>query len=164
MMENIYQRIRERQEARGIEGRHVFLLQGADAAECLERIRRYLFTYDLLRYSRVEIAGDPPLQATDRDFPGRLEDGIAENRRRLQALFDELRQEGVETLGDLGNLSQGHLTNTLHTATHLLDGFFGIDSFFFSLVEGTHEISGQLQKKIASDPGRYMLVEVRGTF
>lgn len=164
MMENLYQEIRKRQEARGIEGRHVFLLKGADAEECLERIRHYLSTYDLLRYSRVEIGDTPPLRATDPAFQGHLAKSMTENRRRLRSLFDELRREGVETVGDLGELNQGHLTNTLHAATHLLDGFFGIDSYFFNLVEGTHEISDALRKKIASAPGRYMLASVIGTF
>ena len=164
MTEDLYRKIRERQESRGIEGRHVFLLKGADAAENHERIRRYLSTYDLLRYSRVESGDAPPLQASDPGFQRRLEDGMAENRRRLRSLLDEMRREGVETLEDLGELSQGHLTNTLHTATHLLDGFFGIDSHFFNLVEGTHEISDALRRKTASFPGEYMLVSVVGTF
>ena len=164
MIENPYRRIRERQESRGVEGRHTFLLKGEDAAESLERVRRFLSTYELLRYSRVETDGDPPLPATDPGFLGRLDECIAENRRRLRSLLDELRREGIESLEDLGDLSQGHLTNTLHTATHLLDGFFGIDSFFFNLVEGTHEISDALRQKIASDPGQYMLVSVIGTF
>jgi hypothetical protein len=161
---NIYKKIRKRQETRGIEGRHVFLLKGANAEECLERIRHFLFTYDLLRYSRVEIAGDPPLPASDPDFEGRLEKSMEENRRRLCSLLEELRREGIETVRELGDLSQGHLTNTLHTATHLLDGFFGIDSFFFNLIEGTHDVSEALRKKIVSSPGQYMLVSVLGTF
>ncbi len=164
MTENIYQEIRKRQEARGIEGRHVFLLQGADSGECLERIRHYFSTYDLLRYSRVEIGDTPPLQATDPAFQGHLERSMTENHRRVRSLLDELRREGVEKVGDLGDLSQGHLTNTLHAVTHLLDGFFGIDSFFFNLVEGTHDISDALREKIASTPDQYMLVSVIGTF
>ena len=164
MTEDLYRKIRERQEARGVEGRHVFLLKSADAAECLERVQRYLSSYDLLRYSRVESGDAPPMPASDPDFQSRLEEGMGENRRRLRSLLDELRREGIETLEDLGELSQGHLTNTLHTVTHLLDGFFGIDSHFFNLVEGTHEVSDVMREKMASDPGQYMLVEVRGTF
>jgi hypothetical protein len=164
MTEDLYRKIRERQESRGLVGRHVFLLKGTDAAECLERIRRYLSGYDLLRYSRVESGDAPSMPASDPAFQRRLEESVAENRHRLQCLLDELRREGIETLEDLGELSQGHLTNTLHTATHLLDGFFGIDSYFFNLVEGTHEVSDTLREKIASDPGHYMLVSVIGTF
>ena len=164
MTENLYREIRKRQEARGIEGRHVFLLKGAAADECLERIRHYLFTYDLLRYSRVEFAGDPPMRANDPGFEDHLERSMTENRRRVHSLLDELRREGVETVGDLGDLSQGHLTATLHAAIHLLDGFFGIDSFFFNLVEGTHDLSDALREKMASSPGQYMLVSVVGTF
>jgi hypothetical protein len=69
----------------------------------------------------------------------------------------------VESLGDLESLPQGYQSKTLHTLTHLLDGFFGIDSHFYNLIEGSHGVSAGLRGKIDSSPGGYMLLAVRAS-
>ena len=103
------------------------------------------------------------LTAEDPRFPGRLEDALAENSRRVRAFLEELHGEGVDTLMQLETLPQGYQSKTLHTVTHLLDGFFGIDSFFYNLVEGSHGISDELRKKIAAEPAAYMLIAVKAS-
>ena len=163
MTDNVYHEIRDRQRRSAVESRHQFLVKGADAEDCLEKIRLFFRNYQLLRYHTVELAGDGVLPATSAEFWNRLEVGVAKNRTTVRALLGELRLEGLETLEDLEEMPEGYLGKTLHTATHLLDGFFGIDSYFYNLVEESHQVSAGLRKEIGSRPAAYMLLSVRGS-
>jgi hypothetical protein len=58
-------------------------------------------------------------------------------------------------------LKQGYATKILHTLTHLLDGFIGIDSAFYNLVEDSHWVSGELAEAIRVAGAEYWLVPVR---
>jgi hypothetical protein len=58
-------------------------------------------------------------------------------------------------------LQQGYVTKVLHTLTHLLDGFIGIDSVFYNLVEDSHWASEGLLKALQDTAGEYWLVPVR---
>ena len=52
----------------------------------------------------------------------------------------------------------------LHVITHLLDGFFGIDSYFYNLVEDSHWVSEELRATIKTSPSRYWLIAVEADF
>ncbi len=52
-------------------------------------------------------------------------------------------------------MPQGYKSKMLHVITHFLDGFFGIDTFFYNLEEDSHWVSEELQKKIAEAPTYY---------
>ena len=146
-----------------VNARHEFLVQGEDIPSCSKRIHTFLDGYQLVRYGTVEIEEATSLAGNSPGFPGRLEDAISENRRRIRDFLQELHKEGVETLLQLETLPQGYQSKTLHTVTHLLDGFFGIDSFFYNLVEGSHGISDELRKKIAAEPAAYMLIAIKAS-
>ncbi len=72
------------------------------------------------------------------------------------------RGEGVSLLNDLENMPQGYRTKMLHVITHLLDGFFGIDSYFYNLEEDSHQVSEELKKKMAGELTDYWLLPVEG--
>ena len=78
--------------------------------------------------------------------------------------INELTGCGVNRLDDIKNLEQGYKSKTLHTIAHLLDGFFGIDSCFFNLIEDSHWLSAALKDKIMENPGQYWLVEAHPVF
>ena len=44
-------------------------------------------------------------------------------------MLAELRESGYEKLPDLVGMKQGYDSKVLHTVTHLLAGFFGVDTF-----------------------------------
>jgi hypothetical protein len=78
-----------------------------------------------------------------------------------QTLYRRLKEEGVTSLDQLPHLEQGYVTKVLHTLTHLLDGFIGIDSVFYNLLEDSHQVSGSLAADIQASPTAYWLVPIR---
>ena len=146
-----------------VDARHKFLVQGEDIDSCSVNIHTFLNSYQLVRYGTVEVEEATSLAGGSPGFLGRLDEAIAENRRRIRVLLEELQEEGVKTLLQLETLPQGYQSKTLHTITHLLDGFFGIDTFFYNLVEGSHGVSDELRKRIAAEPAAYMLISVKAS-
>ena len=76
----------------------------------------------------------------------------------LQNLIKELQGEKVTAIEDLNALPQGYKTKLLHIITHFLDGFFGIDTYFYNLVEDSHWVSPEMQAAIAENPSDYWLL------
>ncbi len=77
------------------------------------------------------------------------------------SLVETLKDEGVETLDGLVQMEEGYLTKLLHTLTHLLDGFIGVDSVFYNLVEDSHRISRTLKMSVDTECEKYWLIPVR---
>ena len=142
--------------------RHELLVKGKDLETCRNKVLRFFTDYQLVRYSSVTLQEGESLGAGDQGFGSRLEKAELENRRVLHGLMEELRDEGVADFNDLENMPQGYRTKMLHVITHLLDGFFGIDSCFYNLEEDSHWVSGELKKKIAAAPSSYWILTVEG--
>ena len=86
---------------------------------------------------------------------------LAANDSFARRMLAHLKEEGVTSLEQLPDLPQGYVTKVLHTLTHLLDGFIGIDSVFYNLVEDSHRISTELMASLRTAPANYWLVPVR---
>ncbi|MEW6586553.1 MAG: hypothetical protein AB1442_13210, partial [Nitrospirota bacterium] len=104
------------------------------------------------------------LSCSSPDFWNALDQAVLKNREILSELAEELRHEGVKTLHDLERIPQGYQSNMLHVMTHLLDGFFGIDSYFFNLVENSHWVSDALRARMRGCPTGHWLVAVEADF
>ena len=139
---------------------HEILVKGDDFGTCKAKILQFFERYELVRYSQIDVAQDASLSAGDPDFDDRLQKAILKNRGILQALTDELQREGVDTVHDLSALPQGYKTKMLHVITHILDGFFGIDTYFYNLEEDSHWVSDVLSKKIHAHSSKYWLLTI----
>lgn len=139
---------------------HEILIKGKDFERCKTRVTKFFDTYQLIRYSVVKINKDKSLSAENPNFSGRLSGALQKNRLILSGMMGELRSEGVSTLDDIENLPQGHKSKLLHIACHFLDGFMGIDTYFFNLEEDSHWVSVKLMKKIESEPSEHWLLMV----
>jgi hypothetical protein len=139
---------------------HEILVKGTDFEACKAKVLQFFERYQLVRYSQIDAAQDASLAAGDPDFDDRLQKAILKNREILHALRDELQREGVDTLHDLSALPQGYKTKMLHVITHLLDGFFGIDTYFYNLEEDSHWVSDTLIKKIHTNSSYYWLLTI----
>jgi hypothetical protein len=64
----------------------------------------------------------------------------------------------VTGIEDLLALKPGYPSKVLHILTHMLDGFIGIDSAFYNLVEDSHWLSEPLRTTILRNPEGYWLV------
>jgi hypothetical protein len=116
----------------------------------------------LIRYDQVLVQEDESLNASDKEFWSRLEQGIAANHSTIGELLQNLKDEGFTTLEELHGVEKGYVSKTFHTIAHLLDGFVGIDSRFYNLEEDSHGISQELRQKIHDAPEKYWILKVKG--
>ena len=140
---------------------HTFLVHAETAALAGRHVERYLEGNQLITYARFFVNEAEILAGTDPAFADVLERGLAANRAFGQRMLDHLHAEGVSRLDQLLDLEQGYVTKVLHTLTHLVDGFIGVDSVFYNLVEDSHRLSPALTATLQRDPGGYWLVSVR---
>lgn len=140
---------------------HYFLVQSPTGERACRHVERYLDGNQLISYATFVVQPAEAINAQDALFWRTLEYGLTANDRFARRMLDHLKEEGVTSLEQLPDLPQGYVTKILHTLTHLLDGFIGIDSVFYNLVEDSHRVSSGLHAAIQSTPGGYWLVPVR---
>ncbi len=137
---------------------HEILAKGSDLNSCKNKTLRFFQNYQLVRYSRILIKEF--LQPSHPFFWEKIEKAVLKNHHILNELIEELEIEGIKTMKDLQTISQGYKTSMLHTITHLVDGFFGVDTYFYNLEEDSHWISDELKEKIKQNPDHYWLFSI----
>lgn len=140
---------------------HYFLVQGEDLKEAVEKVKNFLENYQLVNYDNFSVDEGNSPSATEKNFWKDLEEALEKNVSLLRNYLSELKREGsILTLEDIERIPQGYLSKIFHLVAHLIDGFFGIDSYFYNLVEDSHWISLPLRKNLLKTPERYFLVKV----
>jgi len=89
-----------------------------------------------------------------------VDSGLEKNRESVISLIDELQTSGYSQLLDLADMKQGYESKILHILVHFLDGFIGIDSSFYNLIEDSHQISDSLHLRIKQNPQNYWLFRI----
>ncbi len=140
---------------------HYFLVHSQSLQLAGQHVGRYLAGNQLVSYAEFFVREEEILNGTDLRFWPTLEQGLAANTAFARRMLDHLKEEGLTTLDQLLELKQGYATKILHTLTHLLDGFIGIDSVLYNLVEDSHRVSEELVEAIHTSPATYWLVPVR---
>jgi hypothetical protein len=140
---------------------HYFLVHSCSGEFAAQHVERYLDGNQLISYADFFVRAEEVLNGTDALFWRTLESGLAANDSFARRMLDHLKEEGVTTLDQLVDLQQGYVTKILHTLTHLLDGFIGIDSVLYNLVEDSHRVTAPLAQAIRTTPIEYWLVPVR---
>ena len=140
--------------------RHLILVKGPDFQACKARVLDFFQQYQLVRYSHITVLENESLAASDPGFGDRLHQAILENRKILHELIEELQREGIRTLNNIEDIPQGYKTKMLHVITHLVDGFFGIDTSFYNFEEDSHWVTDDYRGKIASAPSLYWLLSL----
>ncbi len=143
---------------------HHFLAKGETRAVADRQVLAFLDKTLLVRYSEVSIEEETSMTATDPRFWPTVEDLARQHRQTCQHFIDSLQETGITTIGDLAHIEQGYPSKLLHILAHLVDGFFGIDSIFFNLIEDAHTISPALASAIEADPRNYHLVTTSCSF
>ena len=142
---------------------HDILIAGSGFESCRQQVLRFFDRTMLIRYDEVTVMENESINGIHKSFWPRIERGLEANQKILQEFLANLKQEGFITLNDIQSLEKGYLSKILHTIAHLQDGFIGIDSRFYSLVEDSHGISRDLQQKIAAAPENYWILRIKGT-
>ncbi len=141
---------------------HYFLIQSIDFESACDHITRFLESYALLSYDHLKFDREGSRRASDPGFTALLEILQQRNKEIIKQFLNELFQEGYAEIFDLAEIPQGYLSKIFHTLAHLLDGFLGIDSYFYNLEEDSHGISPQLKRKLLEIPDRFWLIKVYG--
>lgn len=139
---------------------HYFLVHSQSGELASRHVERYLAGNQLITYAEFFVWTAETLNGTDSSFWPTLDRGVAANERFARRMLEHLKEEGITTLEQLPDMQQGYLTKILHTLTHLLDGFIGIDSVFYNLIEDSHRLTQGLAEDIRATPGEYWLVPV----
>ncbi len=142
---------------------HEFLVEGQTLSECKGKIKRFFDLYELVSYSDIFFLEPMVLRGDHPGFWDRLSTSESVNRDLLRLWLEELGDTGVRSLEDLIHLPQGYPSKLLHTITHILDGFFGVDSYFFNLIEDSHWVSPGLKSLVEKRPNLYWLISVEVT-
>jgi len=146
-----------------LEVTHKILAMEPDFAKSSAHVLRFLDHTSLVQYDAVRVVAAESYSATDPRFWPWLEQGLAANRQVLTQLTGELRAAGTKEFGDLVAMPQGFQSKIFHTMAHLLDGFFGIDSQFYSLPDDSHWLEASLRRQIETDPEDFWLITVVAT-
>ena len=139
---------------------HEILTKDQDFEFSKKRVLRFFQKYHLVSYSHVHVFDNESLPASSHDFESRLQKALLKNRQLLNTLLNDLLSEGYTTIQDLQTIPQGHRTKIFHVITHLLDGFFGLDTHFYNLEEDSHWVSDAFWEKIKTNPSQYWLLAV----
>jgi hypothetical protein len=141
---------------------HDILIAGPDFKSCRQRLLRFFDRTMLVRYDKVMVIENESFNGAHKNFWPRIQEGLTANQKVLRDFLAHLTEEGFTSLDDLQNLEKGYLSKILHTIAHLLDGFIGIDSRFYSLAEDSHGVSRNMQQEIIASPERFWIIRVMG--
>ncbi len=139
----------------------LFLVEAENFQSGCEKVSFFLEKSALVNYEQIHFEKEISLPATDDRFLPRMENGMKRNRQTIRSFIDELRTIGYDTLDDLSRMQQGYESKILHIMVHLLDGFIGIDSSFYNLVEDSHQVSNRVFSRIAKKPENFWLMEIK---
>lgn len=148
------------EDSRETEYHHEILVKGSDFQACKKKVLLFFEKYQLVRYSDIAILENRSLSAADSGFENRLNEAILKNRQIVNELIEELQSKEITTLNDLKKLPQGYKSKMLHVITHFLDGFFGIDTYFYSLEDDSHWVTEESLEKIKASPSDYWLLSL----
>ena len=140
---------------------HYFLVRSQTATLSGQHVRRYLAGNQLITYAEFFVREGDILNAEDQRFWPLLEQGLEANLAFTARMIDHLKDEGIVSLDQLAGLAQGYATKVFHTLAHMVDGFIGVDSVFYNLIEDSHQVSAPLATSIRNAPGEFWLVPVR---
>lgn len=140
---------------------HFFLVRSQSALSAARHVERFLLGNQLISYAEFFVRPEEVLSGTHALFCETLEQGLAANDIFARSMLHHLKEEGITTLDQLLDVQQGYATKVLHTLTHLLDGFIGVDSVLYNLVEDSHRVSAALAGDIREHGEMYWLVPVR---
>lgn len=143
---------------------HWMLCTGNDFATARDTVHSFFNKSILLAYDDICVIESASCSADNVRFWEELEEGVAANRLVLCGFLDELRAEGCQEIDDLKELPLGFPSKMLHLIAHLLDGFIGIDSVFYNLIEDSHWLSKKVRDAILEAPANYWLLKVEAHF
>lgn len=139
---------------------HKLLLLGDSYENCAQQVYKFFDLTSLVIYDCIEAIEDQSSSGLDADFFDRINGAEKKNHQTVQGLVDELSNAGIKETSDFHYLKQGYMSKTLHVLSHLLDGFIGIDSYFYNLIDDSHWLNEETAGDIRMKPNKYWLIHI----
>ncbi len=139
---------------------HKVLLAGDSFNHCSEQVHKFFDLTSLVIYDCIEVIERKSFPGLDAAFFDHIFKAERHNRQMAQGLIDELAKANILKTTDLINVKQGYLSKTLHILSHFLDGFIGIDSYFYNLIDDSHWLPPATAQAIQQHPGHYWLLHI----
>jgi len=136
------------------------LLAGDSFDHCSEQVHKFFDLTSLVIYDCIETIKGNSFSGLDSDFFDQIAKAENINRQAVQNLMDELTKAKICRVEDFHNIEQGYLSKTLHILSHFLDGFIGIDSHFYNLLDDSHWLPEVTAQAIQKNPKHYWLVHI----
>lgn len=137
----------------------VFLVEADSYTKGCKKVTYFLETTSLIKYDSVTFSEELSCSASDPAFWDMLSSALEKNNQNINMLIDELQESGYNQISQLAEMKQGYESKTLHVLVHFLDGFIGVDSSFYNIIEDSHQISDSLHTKIKQQPENFWLIE-----
>ncbi|WP_136805380.1 hypothetical protein [Desulfosediminicola flagellatus] len=139
---------------------HKILVTGDSFEHSCDQVSKFFDLTSLVIYDCVQVNEEQCLSGSDAVFLNELTLAVKKNHETVNSLVEELRQTGAETILDLKHLEHGYPSKILHVLSHMLDGFIGIDSYFYNLGADSHWLSEEDSKSIQENPANYWLIHI----
>lgn len=141
---------------------HVILAAGESREQCKTQVLHFFEKTSLVSYDQVVIDDERIIYGLENAFWETLQQALIQNQEVLKTLVKELGETGFDKRTQLPQLEQGYPSKVLHIIAHFLDGFIGIDTIFYNLIDDSHWLSENTSDEIKSVPERYWLLSVDG--
>lgn len=141
---------------------HLVLVSAPTFEKGCSQVQDFFVNTLLVRYDKIDIRTEKCYSASDTKFQAALRDSIAANRKTLHSFVEEFKKTGFQKADDLEHVTHGYPSKMLHIITHFLDGFIGIDSDFYNLIEDSHWIAEETTKAIEAKPKTFWLIHLDG--
>jgi hypothetical protein len=139
---------------------HKILLSGDSFDHCSEQVHKFFDLTSLVIYDCIETIEPKSVPGLDALFFDHIAKAESRNRQTTQDLIDELIRAKIRKTEDFQKIEQGYLSKTLHILSHFLDGFIGIDSYFYNLIDDSHWLPQTTIKAIHNNPDHYWLLHI----
>lgn len=139
---------------------HKILVSGNSFEHCCYQVRKFFDLTSLVIYDCVQVNEEKCLSGRDTAFFDEITLAEKKNRKTVNSLVDELQDTGAKTILDLKQLEHGYPSKILHVLSHMLDGFIGIDSYFYNLAADSHWLNDEARKSIQDDPANFWLIHI----
>lgn len=139
---------------------HKVLVAGDSFESCCNQVRKFFDLTSLVMYDCIEVQDGQCFSGRDNDFFTVLAEAEQKNRESVRSLVKELQQTGASDILDLEQLEHGYPSKVLHVLSHFLDGFVGIDSSFYNLIDDSHWLPDHTVEEIRKNRVPYWLIHI----
>ncbi len=139
---------------------HKVMVAGDSYTHCCTQVEIFFDHTLLVNYDEITIIKDKSFAAIDAAFTQQLKNAEEKNRQTVGALLTELQETGIKTISELQHLKHGYPSKLLHVLSHLLDGFIGIDSYFYNLLDDSHWVSSDRHQIMSRELEKYWLIHL----